>query len=106
MAQILSEYGHLIGSGNANIQVSALINQTPIGRIVQYVGPTTSSYTTGFFYQRTAQGWERINTQPEQASAIEYDNTASGSTATTIQEAVDSALTSLGGVSFSVIEDE
>ena len=107
MSQVLSEYGHIIGSGTRDIQFTSVaqLADAPIGKIIQYTGQTTQDYTNGYFYVKTANGWEQINVQPESAQEIPYDGSASGSTATTVQEAIDSVVTNLGGITFSVIEE-
>lgn len=38
------------------------------GRVIQYVGTNTGSYTPGYFYKCTNGAWTRINTQPETAA--------------------------------------
>ena len=107
MPQILSEYGRIIGSGTRDIQFTSIaqVANAPIGKIIQYTGQTTDDFVTGYFYVKTEDGWVQINVQPEQAQEIPYDGSASGSTATNVQEAIDSVIVGMGGISFSVIEE-
>lgn len=47
-----------------------------VGRIAQYIGNTTSTYTKGYFYQWVWQNgaghWERIDVQPSSGSEYEF----------------------------------
>lgn len=106
MPQVLSDRGHVIGVSNVDVQVSQMPAYTtrPLGSIVQYVGSTTSTYTKGFFYERTETGWEEIEVQPSQSSEVVYDGSASGSTATNVQDAVDDLYDHMGGITFRLVE--
>lgn len=67
MAEILSEFGHLVGlAGGNNIQATTMptYSSVPLGTIVQYIGTTTADYINGYFYKATATGWEQHDTQP------------------------------------------
>ena len=67
MAEILSEFGHLVGLvGGNNIQATTMptYSSVPLGTIVQYIGTTTADYINGYFYKATASGWEQHDTQP------------------------------------------
>lgn len=67
MAEILSEFGHLVGLvGGNNIQATTMptYSSVPLGTIVQYIGTTTADYINGYFYKATATGWEQHDTQP------------------------------------------
>lgn len=67
MAEMLSEFGHLVGlAGGNNIQATTMptYSSVPLGTIVQYIGTTTADYINGYFYKATATGWEQHDTQP------------------------------------------
>ena len=65
MAQVVSEFGTIVGSPNSDIQVGTMPTYTdvPLGTIVQFIGTTDANYTNGYFYKRGASGWENINVQ-------------------------------------------
>jgi len=97
MAEILSEFGHLVGlAGGNNIQATTMptYSSVPLGTIVQYIGSTTADYINGYFYKATATGWEQHDTQPAMpntypANRVGYDNTTSELEATNTQDAID-----------------
>lgn len=66
MAQVISEFGTIVGSPNSDIQVGTMPTYTdvPLGTIVQFIGTTDTNYTNGYFYKRGASGWEQANVQP------------------------------------------
>ena len=105
MPSILSEFGTVVGVSNVDVQVTSLPSDSyPEGKIVQYVGPTTQDYTNGFYYKKTQTGWEQIDVQPNSSESITYDNSASGSTATTVQEALDELAAHVNGVTFRLVD--
>ena len=44
---------------------------TTVGKIVQYIGETNNTYTNGYFYVGTNNGWENINVQDGGAAELE-----------------------------------
>ena len=76
MPQVLSEFGHLVGVSNVDVQQSEMPDYTQflLGQIVQYTGATTSSYTNGYFYKRGQSGWEQVNVQPQPAAVLTTAN--------------------------------
>ena len=69
-----------------------------LGRIYQYNGPTTESYTDGYFYKCEYNDYleeyylSRVDVQPHQeitATDVEFDNHTSGLIADNVQDAID-----------------
>ena len=73
---------------------------TYLGKLVQYIGTTTSNYTHGYFYEcvsdeqdPTIYSWQNVNVQPTAgtptAATTTFDNTTSELQATNVQDAID-----------------
>lgn len=64
-----------------------------VGKVIIYIGPTTSTYTSGQSYQSTLEGgnyiWKPTSISSVDASDVAYDNQTSGLTATDAQAAID-----------------
>ena len=58
------------GPGGQSIQIDVLPlpTATELGKIYQYIGPTTATYTNGYFYKCLDNSgtyeWQQINVQP------------------------------------------
>lgn len=64
-----------------------------VGKVLIYIGATTSTYTSGQSYQSTLEGgnyiWKPTSISSVDASDVVYDNQTSGLTATDSQAAID-----------------
>ena len=64
-----------------------------VGKVLIYIGSTTSTYTSGQSYQSTLEGgnyiWKPTSISSVDASDVVYDNQTSGLTATNSQAAID-----------------
>lgn len=64
-----------------------------VSQVLIYIGPTTSSYTSGQSYQCVEESgsysWNPTSSGGGSAQDVSYDNTDSGLTATNVQAAID-----------------
>ena len=59
-----------------------------VGKIVKYVGTTTSSYTHGYDYEKTSDGWVLSNSQPDNTSELSDRITTNANNITTINNKI------------------
>lgn len=71
-----------------------------VGKVLIYIGATTSTYTSGQSYQSTLEGgnyvWKPTSISSVDASDVNYDNQTSGLTATNAQAAIDETAGEIG----------
>lgn len=71
-----------------------------VGKVLIYIGATTSTYTSGQSYQSTLEGgnyvWKPTSISSVDASDVNYDNHTSGLTATDAQAAIDETAGEIG----------
>lgn len=84
-----------IGGKQEQIEVSSMptASASNVGKVLIYIGETTSTYTSGQSYQSTLEGgnyiWKPTSISSVDASDVVYDNQTSGLTATDSQAAID-----------------
>lgn len=71
-----------------------------VGKVLIYIGPTTSTYTSGQSYQSTLEDgnyvWKPTSISSVDASDVNYDNQTSGLMATDAQAAIDETAGEIG----------
>ena len=71
-----------------------------VGKVLIYIGATTSTYTSGQSYQSTLEGgnyvWKPTSISSVDAADVDYDNQTSGLTATNAQAAIDETADEIG----------
>ena len=71
-----------------------------VGKVLIYIGATTSTYTSGQSYQSTLEGgnyvWKPTSISSVDASGVHYDNQTSGLMATDAQGAIDEVSDEIG----------
>lgn len=84
-----------IGGKQEQIEVSSMptASASNVGKVLIYIGATTSTYTSGQSYQSTLEDgnyiWKPTSISSVDASDVVYDNQTSGLTATDSQAAID-----------------
>lgn len=93
----IEEVKSTVESKQDQIEVTSMptASASNVGKVLIYIGSTTSNYTSGHSYQSTLDGgsyiWKDVSGGPASVTAadVEYDNSTSGSSGTTAQEAID-----------------
>lgn len=61
---VLGTYANAIKKKVTQYAQEPTVQETVLGDIIQYVGSTTSNFIHGYYYERTQNGFERIDVQP------------------------------------------
>lgn len=84
-----------IGGKQEQIEVTSMptASASNVGKVLIYIGSTTSTYTSGQSYQSTLESgsyiWKPTGSGAPTASGVSYDGTQSGSSETNVQDAID-----------------